>query len=55
MNTTRSYRTSIRPLDLTWSPNARHAAMPTCLKHETDRQGCGFIVSLPTHATESRL
>jgi hypothetical protein len=55
MNTPCSYRTSIRPLDLTWSPNARRAAMPACPKHETDRQGCGFIVSLPTHATENRL
>jgi hypothetical protein len=54
MNPTCYYRISICPKDLTWSPNARRAAMPACLHHETDRQGCGLIASLPTHATENR-
>ena len=39
---------------LTWSLNERRAAMPACPQHETDRQGCGFVASLTTHATENR-
>jgi hypothetical protein len=40
---------------LTWSPNQGRAAVPACPQHETDRQGCGFVASLPIHATENRL
>ncbi len=40
---------------LTWSPNRRRAAIPACPQHDTDRQGRGFVASLPIHATENRL
>jgi hypothetical protein len=53
MSTTR-YSLAYICLTLTWSPNQRRAIMPACPQHETDRQGRGFIASLPIHATENR-
>ena len=52
--TTRYTLASIYYEKLTWSPNRRRAAMPACPQHDTDRQGRGFIASLPIHAAENR-
>jgi hypothetical protein len=53
MRTTRYSLASICQT-LTWSPNQRRAAVLACPQHETDRQGHGFVASLPIHATENR-
>jgi len=54
MSTTRYSLAYICPKTLTWSLNQRRAAMSACPQHENDRQGSGFIASLPIHATENR-
>ena len=55
MSTTRYSLAAICQKTLMWSPNQRRAAMPACPQHEIDRQGRGFVASLPIHATEKRL
>ena len=54
MNATHYTLASICQKNLTWSPNERRAVVPACPQHDTDRQGRGFIASLPIHATENR-
>jgi hypothetical protein len=55
MKPARSFCICICPKTLTWSPNLRRIAMPACLQHESDRQGRGYRLDLPIHATENRL
>jgi hypothetical protein len=54
MSATRYSLAAICQKTLTWSLDQRRVAMPVCPQHENDRQGRGFIASLPIHATENR-
>ena len=54
MSKTRYSLASICQKNLTWSSDQRRVAMPVCPQHDLDRQGHGFVASLPNHATENR-